>query len=480
MAAQVSLPHVPVQREPDTQFGDLRRFRGAFYDCLTARADAVFELADAVLCSDGPVNTLVELCLAAQHRRGHGALYDGLNAGRIDIGRLRRSLTDLNLPRDRDGRIVLAVDVSNWLRPDADTSAQRLFCHTYGRGKNQAQMIPGWPFSFVAALESGPTAWTQILDVARLRPGDDQTAVTAGQVRDVVTRLVDAGQWRQGDPDILIVFDAGYDVTRLAYLLGDLPVRLVGRLRSDRVLRFPRPPRAPGTNGRSRKHGPEFSLADQASWPAPEVQTANETTPYGTTIATCWNRLHPRLTHRAARADHQGELPVIEGSLIQLSVDHLPGDRNPKPVWLWTSATDLSAEGPMLLTRRAVHSCADSTSSTPSECSNKPSAGPNPKSATPKPLTAGVGSSSRPHPAPARPRSHRPHPPPPGTPPTSTPTAYSDPSTPRVSEPPPKTTPTGPCTKTQQTRSRTPSRTQKPPTSSPPRRRQTRRTNAMK
>jgi hypothetical protein len=32
------------------------------------------ELADAVLCADGPVRTLAGLSLAAEHRRGHGAL----------------------------------------------------------------------------------------------------------------------------------------------------------------------------------------------------------------------------------------------------------------------------------------------------------------------------------------------------------------------------------------------------------------------
>jgi hypothetical protein len=238
MAAQISVPHVPVRREPDTQLGDLGRFRVGFYDCLTARADALFELTEAVLCEPGPVHTLVELCLATPHRRGHGALYDGLNAGRIDIGRLRWQLARLRLPRDRQGRIVLGVDVSNWLRPDAATSRERLFCHTYGRGKGQAQMIPGWPYSFVAALETGPSSWTQILDVTRLRAGEDETTVTATQVRDVVTRLVDAGQWTQTDPDVLIVFDAGYDITRLAYLLGDLPVQLVGRLRSDGAVKF--------------------------------------------------------------------------------------------------------------------------------------------------------------------------------------------------------------------------------------------------
>ena len=39
--------------------GELSRFRYEFYSCLTARADALFELSDAVLCADGPVRSLV-------------------------------------------------------------------------------------------------------------------------------------------------------------------------------------------------------------------------------------------------------------------------------------------------------------------------------------------------------------------------------------------------------------------------------------
>ena len=228
----------------------LSRFRRDFHACLTARADELFELADAVLCADGPVRDLAGLSLAPEHRRGHGALYDAVNHGRIDIARLRRSLAGLPLPRAADGRLVLAVDVSNWLRPGAATSPDRLFCHVYGRGKGQAQMIPGWPYSVIAALEPGRTSWTAVLDAVRLGPDDDETEVTAAQVREVVTRLIAAGHWREGDPDILVVFDAGYDVTRLACLLADLPVELLGRLRCDRVMRLPAPPRQPGTNGR--------------------------------------------------------------------------------------------------------------------------------------------------------------------------------------------------------------------------------------
>ncbi|MFT7836782.1 transposase [Saccharothrix sp. BKS2] len=112
-------------------------------------------------------------------------------------------------------------------------------------------MIPGWPYSFVAALETGGTSWTALLDAIRLTPGADLAAVTVAQVRGVVERLIVAGQWKQGDPEILVVFDAGYDAPHIAHLLADLPVRVLGRMRSDRVLRRPTPPRVHNPPGRA-------------------------------------------------------------------------------------------------------------------------------------------------------------------------------------------------------------------------------------
>src|SRR6266516_5760015 len=321
----------------------LARFRLDFHACLTARREEIFELADAVLCVDGPVRNLAGLSLAPEHRRGHGALYDAVSHGRISITRLRRVLAGLPLPRAADGRLMLAVDVSSWLRPGAATSPDRRFCHVYGRAKGQAQMIPGWPYSVVAALESGRTSWTAVLDAVRLGPDDDLTAVTAAQVREVVARLAGAGHWREGDPAILIVFDAGYDITRLAYLLKDLPAELVGPLRSDRVLRFPAPPgRRDGRPGRPPRHGQQFRLASEAARPSPALTTLTQTARYGTARACCWERLHPELERRDGWQHHDGELPLIEGTVIRLAVDHLPGDRHPQPVWLWSSRTGAS------------------------------------------------------------------------------------------------------------------------------------------
>ncbi|WP_207926329.1 transposase [Actinocrispum wychmicini] len=72
------------------------------------------------------------------------------------------------------------------------------------------------------------------LDAIRLAPGADVAAITTDQIRDVVLRQIDAGHWRQGDPEILVVLDADYDAPCIAWLLGDLPVQIVGRMRSDR------------------------------------------------------------------------------------------------------------------------------------------------------------------------------------------------------------------------------------------------------
>lgn len=315
----------------------LAGFRGELYRCLTARADELFELADAVLCADGPVRVLAGLSLVPGHRRGHGAVYDALNAGRADIGRLRWAVGCVPLPAWPDGRIRLAADVSSWLRPEARTSPERMFCHVHGRGSNAGQMIPGWPYSFVAALGPGAMSWTAPLDAVRLGPGDDATGVTAAQLREVAGRLERAGAWRPGDPDIIVVLDAGYDVARLAWLLADLPVVVCARLRSDRVFRRVPAPKPAGMGGPARQHGAPLRFADPASWDGPSLAGSADTPRHGTVQVTAWNRMHAKLTRDSAWHDHPGKLPIIEGTLIQLRPARRPGRGELRPLWLWAS-----------------------------------------------------------------------------------------------------------------------------------------------
>jgi hypothetical protein len=145
--------------------GDLARFRQEFYDCLTTRCDALFELTGAVLSTDGPVTSLPELSLATVHSSGHGALYDSISEGRTDIGRFRNIIARQQILRCDDDRIVLAIDVSNWLRPDANTSPDRSFCHTYARRKGHVEMIPAGP-----TRSWSPSNRPHILDCDPRRP----------------------------------------------------------------------------------------------------------------------------------------------------------------------------------------------------------------------------------------------------------------------------------------------------------------------
>ncbi|MFH9753051.1 transposase [Streptomyces griseus] len=244
-AVRVSLLLDAVRSEA---FAEASRFLGEFYECVTARRDELFELVDAVLCADGPVKSPVDLTLLPEHRRGHGAMYGGLNHGRIDVDRLRTVLAGLPLPRFDGWRLVLAVDVSRGCgrtrraRP-IDFSVTSMAVRRRRRSSSRAGP------TLSAVLEPGATSWTAILDAVRLGPVDDATAVTADQLRGVVERLIAAGQWQAGDPPIVI---------------------------------------------------------------------ATDTINYCKAENQAWDRVHPRLTHRSSWLDHDGDLPLVEGTLIRL------------------------------------------------------------------------------------------------------------------------------------------------------------------
>jgi hypothetical protein len=70
----------------------LRRLRSDVYGCFTRRADALFDLCDAMACGPGPVCSPVEFSLEPGFRRGHAMVFESLACGRVDAGRLRRVL----------------------------------------------------------------------------------------------------------------------------------------------------------------------------------------------------------------------------------------------------------------------------------------------------------------------------------------------------------------------------------------------------
>src|SRR5215210_8144040 len=91
----------------------LGAFRDSLYRCFTRRADALFEVADALLTA-GAVPSPVHLSLVPAHRRGWGSLYAALSRGRIEEGPLRELLARHASAGEASRVPVYAVDVSVW------------------------------------------------------------------------------------------------------------------------------------------------------------------------------------------------------------------------------------------------------------------------------------------------------------------------------------------------------------------------------
>src|ERR671914_1403823 len=164
----------------------LRAFRSSLYDCLHRRADALFELTDALLTAEA-VPSPVHLSLQPSHRRGWGSLYDALSRGRIDAQALRRLLAHYPLAGS-ETTPVYAVDVSVWDRCDAECSPERGFYYHPSRHSAGKPIVAGWAYQFVAQLNFVRESWTAPVDVERIRPAQDANEVAAEQVKAFVSR----------------------------------------------------------------------------------------------------------------------------------------------------------------------------------------------------------------------------------------------------------------------------------------------------
>jgi hypothetical protein len=396
-----SLPASPAAPDPAV-FADavarwralerLREFRSRLYDCLTRRADALFELTDAVLCADHAVTSLVQLCLEPEFTRGHGALYDALSAGRIDEERLFCLLAS-ELPQAVDGpgalawiaehdvidhglldkalaglspddaaqvrdacarwsRLRFAVDATAYPRPDAWCSPGREHvhhgaCHCQGSSKT----APGWEYQFTAAIGHLRTAWAAVLDVTRTTPAT-RTEQTIAQVRNVLRRLRAAGHGREPAP--LFVFDAGYSAAALTDGLLGCPAHVLVRLAAGSVF-YAEPVTWEGKDGRPARRGPAVHCLEPADFaadagqgprgrkkplppnPEPDEELTLPDTPlYGTVRAGAWHRVHPLIHGDRGWFAGRKKLPVLHGTLVHVTVERLPDGRDPhRAMWLW-------------------------------------------------------------------------------------------------------------------------------------------------
>jgi DDE superfamily endonuclease len=335
----------------------------------------------------------VQLSLEPEFRRGHGALYDALAAGRVDDERLfcllaealpplvdgpearawiaehdvtGRRLLDCALSglpegqaaRVRDAcarwrRVRVAVDATAYPRPDAWCSPGREHvhngaCHCRGSSKT----APGWEYQLAAVTGHLRTAWAAFLDARRTVPVT-RTAQTIAQVKSVLRRLHAAGHVSGAAP--LFIFDAGYSAAALTDGLAGCPAHILVRLPAGSVF-YRDAVTWDGKNGRPAHRGPEVhclepeALAAAAGGhgsrgrkkplpPAPEPDEAlilPGTPLYGTVRAEAWHDVHPQVHGDRGWFEGREKLPVLRGTLVHVTAGRLPDGRDPhRQMWLW-------------------------------------------------------------------------------------------------------------------------------------------------
>jgi hypothetical protein len=214
--------------EPSDALHTLGTFRHSFYECLHRRADALFELTDALLTADN-VHSPVHLSLEASHRRGWGSLYAALDRGQIDTEALRELLTRHPLAGSGTTTPVYALDVSVWDRCDAESSPERGYYYHPSRHSAGQPVVAGWAYQFIARLNFVRESWSAPLDVERVRPAQDANEVATEQVK-AFLRL--SPEEQRVAP--LFVFDAGYDPVKVQHGLEGTPCQILVRLRAGR------------------------------------------------------------------------------------------------------------------------------------------------------------------------------------------------------------------------------------------------------
>ncbi|MDF2743243.1 MAG: hypothetical protein K0S88_4619 [Actinomycetia bacterium] len=314
---------MPMPTSPLVRLG---AFRDQLHACFSRRADALFELGDALLCQPTPFLSLPHLSLEPAHQRGWGSTYAALVCGRIDTERLRDLLVRFLPPADP---LVFAVDVTTWPRCDAECSPERGYYYHPSRHSAGQPIITGWAFQWITQLSFDRDSWTAPVDARRLHPLDDTDQTAAAQIRALLGRLP------AGEPVPWFVFDGGYDSAQLTLDLAEVPVAVLVRLRSDRCFYADPPPRPSGATGRPRRHGAKFAFADPATWPAPTATLHTSDDQYGTVTVTCWAGLHPKQQRHPGHGS-RGPRPIVRGTIIRVQVERVPArTRPPKVLWLW-------------------------------------------------------------------------------------------------------------------------------------------------
>ena len=288
-------------------------FRLVVHASFTLRADALFELIDALLLSPA-AQSPVALSLSAAFRRKFPSVFDALRHGRLDRAAARQVLQEAE-PAEAltvGGYAVYALDGTITPRPDAETLRDRGQVYS----AEHDGTVPGHQFSWLGRSIAQGQSWFAPREVDRIPTTSTPAEVGATQVQ----ALVDQAQ--PAEPAKAVVADSHYAKRKfLQGFVGQTVACVLVRLACNRVL-YGTPPPKTGGRGAPKKHGEKFRLKAP---PTPEQQ---ETITLGNhqVRLSAWYNLHFKF------------LPALVG--LVLRVEFLRADGSPRyqrPLWLFWS-----------------------------------------------------------------------------------------------------------------------------------------------
>jgi hypothetical protein len=292
-----------------------QQFRKAVYQSIRKRADAFFDLLDALTVA-GHVSSPVALSEESPFRRKFSSIFDTLQNAELDFDRLLPALYDYQPTESEliEGYEIYGLDTTPNERPEAETLEDRVSL----KSEKDEPVRYGHKYSWLTRLVKRGTSWVAPVDMQRVA-----ASVTDSQVGAVQMAELDE---RHPKPKVIVADSLYGNHFFLAVFLKVKNALGLVRLRSNMVFYGPPKPHRKGQRGAPAKHGARFKLSAPSRLPD---QQATFQLREQSVMLQAWEGLHLK------------KLPNLVGMVLK--VEFLRPDGTPRykrPLWLfWTGPT---------------------------------------------------------------------------------------------------------------------------------------------
>jgi hypothetical protein len=259
--------------------------------------------------------------LSPHFRRKWASCYEALEDGRIDQSRWSEIWTKALL-RQHQGPVWVSIDATSIARPDAETSPDRGIIYVPNMPLAKRPVSVGWQFSTVMLLPERRSSWGAILSQQRIASGQAAVAVAVQQLEALRPLL---------PVSVRVLADRWYATGPFVQACQDLQIGALVRLKRNRKMYRPAPPKAAGTRGVARKDGELFQGSKPETWGQPDEEWQGEDEQGKPLVVQAWHHLH----FRNCREVQVSVFRVVRPEAAETR-------RDPRESWfLWTGPAPL-------------------------------------------------------------------------------------------------------------------------------------------